>query len=118
MSPLARVRDEQLGELSIASVDGEIDASNAADISERLRAALTNRSLALVVDLTEASYIDSAGLNVLFALDLELRQRRQQLHLVVPPASPIARMLAITGLDVVVPTRATRAAALEEAAAG
>ena len=37
MSPLARVLDEQLGRVVVAVVDGEIDASNARELGERLR---------------------------------------------------------------------------------
>jgi anti-anti-sigma factor len=117
MSPLARVSEEHVGDIAIAVVDGEIDASNARAVGDRLRESLTNRSHALIVDLAATSYVDSAGINLLFALDLELRQRRQHLRLIVPPQSPIARMLAITGLDDAVATHATRDAALEDAAA-
>jgi anti-anti-sigma factor len=115
VSPLVRVVDEQVGEVALVAIDGEIDASNARDVGARLRSALSNRSHALVVDLVHTTYIDSAGINVLFALDLELRQRRQRLHLVVRPESPIARMIGITGLDRAVATHSERDAALEAA---
>ena len=117
MSPLVRVVEEQVGEVTVVALDGEIDASNARDVGERLRSALTNHSHALVVDLTGTTYIDSAGINVLFALDLELRQRRQHLHLVVGPDSPIARMIGITGLERAVATHPERDAALAAAVA-
>ena len=116
MSPLARVNDELVGDVAIVAIEGEIDASNASHIGDHLRSLLTNRSVALIVDLSGASYIDSAGINVLFELDLELRQRRQELHLVVPDGSVVARMLVIAGLAGTVSTHATRAAALERAA--
>jgi anti-anti-sigma factor len=115
MSPLARVNEEVVGEVAIVAIEGEIDASNAAHIGDHLRRVLTNRSAALIVDLAGARYIDSAGINVLFELDLELRQRRQELHLVVPDGSLVARMLVIAGLGGAVTTHATRAAALEQA---
>jgi anti-sigma B factor antagonist len=113
MSMLARVVEEHAGDVPIAAVEGEIDASNAPEIRDRLRALLTNRSTALVVDLTGTSYLDSSGINLLFGLGAELEQRQQQLHLVVPPTSPIARAISITGLDTTVATYAARAAALE-----
>ncbi len=117
MSPLARVVDEEaVGDVGIVVVDGEVDAANAADVGDRLRTALTNRSRALIVDLGLTRYIDSAGIDVLFELDRELRQRRQSLHLVVPADSPITRTLAIAGLRTAVATHATREAALERAA--
>ncbi|HEX2410739.1 MAG TPA: STAS domain-containing protein [Solirubrobacteraceae bacterium] len=115
MSWLARVTEERHGDVAIAVVDGEVDASNAADIAERLRQLLTNRSAALVVDLSPTSYLDSAGINLLFDLGTELGDRQQQLHIVVPPAAPIARAISFTGLDIAVPTHATREAALEQA---
>ena len=112
MSPLARVTDEQFGAVCVASVAGELDASNVRELRARLFAALGNDGVALVVDLGSTSYLDSAAINLLFALARELEQRRQQLHLVVPESAPIARMLTITGLDQAVATHATREAAL------
>jgi anti-anti-sigma factor len=113
VNQLARVTDEHHGAVPVVAIAGEIDASNSADIAEHLRAALSNRSEALVVDLSGTTYIDSAGLNVLFELGTALRERQQQLHLVVAQPSPIARMVAIVGLDAAVPTHPTRAAALD-----
>ena len=115
MSWLATVKEERHRDLPIAVVDGEIDASNAVDVGDRLRELLTNRSAALVVDLSRTSYLDSAGINVLFDLGTELRDRQQELHLVVPHSSPIMRAISFTGLDAVVPTHATRDAAVENA---
>ena len=118
MSPLARVLEEAAGDVAVVRVDGEIDASNAADIGSRMSASLTNRSLGLVVDLSATTYLDSAGLNMLFELAELLRRRQQQLHLVVDPASAIARMMRIAGLDGAVPTHATGAAAIAQVSAG
>ena len=113
MSWLATVTEERYGALAVAVIDGEVDASNAPHIAERLRHLLTNRSAALVVDLSRTSYLDSAGINLLFDLATELEGRQQQLHLVVPETAPIARAISFTGLDAAVPTHATREAALE-----
>ena len=81
MSPLARVIDEHVDTVAVAAIDGEIDSSNVAEIGRRVRETLTNQSMALVVDLARTSYLDSAGINLLFALSAELRQRQQRLHL-------------------------------------
>lgn len=113
---LARIRDEMHGDVPVVSVEGEIDATNIVTLGERLRTALSNLGTALIVDLTQTTYLDSAGLNLLFQLAGELHQRQQQLHLVVVPASPIARVVAIVGLDVVVPTHATTGDALAQTA--
>jgi len=113
VSRLARITDEHHGAVPVVAIAGEIDASNAEEIAERLRAALSNRSETLVVDLSDTTYIDSAGLNVLFELSVALQERQQQLHLVIGQPSPIARMVTIVGLDATVPTHPTRAAALD-----
>ena len=115
MSRLARLSEEQRGEVSIAAIEGEVDASNAAELGDGLRALLTNQSTLLVVDLSETTYLDSAGLNLLFALDGELSGRLQELRLVVPHGSPLGRTLAITGLDRAISTHATRDVALSPA---
>jgi anti-anti-sigma factor len=115
MTWLATVTEERHGDLPVAVVDGEIDASNAADIADRLRALLTNRSLALVVDLTRTTYLDSAGINLLFELGTELSGRQQRLYLVVGSEQPIARAISLTGLDAAVPTYATLEAAVQQA---
>jgi len=114
MTLLAQVREEHQGDLCVAAVQGEIDASNVAQIGERLRAPLTNRSTALVVDLSATTYLDSAGINLLFELAGELEHRQQRLRVVVTPVSHVARMLGIAGLATVVPLHATREAALQE----
>ena len=71
----------------------------------------------LVVDLSPTEYLDSAGINLMFALGDELRARQLTLRLVIAPASPIARMLAITGLDKRVPDLPDVAAALSGSSA-
>lgn len=109
MTSLAEIADERHGEMVVAGISGEIDSSNTGWLAVRLRALLTNRSDALAVDLTGITYIDSAGITLLFELGNELRQRQQVLHLVVAPRSPIARMVALTGLDTAIPTHGDRA---------
>jgi anti-anti-sigma factor len=111
MTMLANIREEREGEIPLMVIEGEVDASNSLEIAGRLRGAITNQGTALVVDLSPTTYIDSAGINVIFKLALELHERQQQLHLVVTPGSPIARMVAIVGLDAAVPTHPTREAA-------
>lgn len=112
MSELARVAAEWHGETPVAVVQGEVDASNVHEVRGALRALVTNRSSVLVVDLTPTTYLDSAGINLMFALGDELGSRQLALRLVIAPGSSIARMCAITGLDKTYPTFATVEAAL------
>ena len=115
MTLLARVIEERHGDVLVAAVEGEVDASNTEEIADRLRSGVSNRTMSLIVDLSETSYLDSAGINLLFALAGALRERQQRLLLVVPPGAHIARAISITGLDTTVPTHPDREAALAAA---
>ncbi|MBS1869617.1 MAG: STAS domain-containing protein [Actinobacteria bacterium] len=116
MSLLADVTEERRDDVVVAAVEGEIDASNAREIGERLRRLLSNHDTLLVVDLAATSYLDSAGVNLLFELSNELAARQQRLRLVVPAGSPLLRIFTIAGLVEVVPTHATRDGALAQTA--
>jgi anti-sigma B factor antagonist len=112
MTPLAQVHAERHEDTAVGSVDGEVDASNVAAIGAALRALVTNRSHALIVDLTPTTYLDSSGINLMFALGEELRSRQIVFKLVIAQGSPVARMLSITSLDRAFPTYPTLADAL------
>lgn len=116
MRQLARVVPETHDDdIVVARIEGEIDMSNAQPVGDRLRALLTNRSVALIVDLGPTTYLDSSGIALIFALSDELRRRQQELHLVVPEGSQLIRVVTITGLDRAVPTHGTLETALAEA---
>ena len=115
MSTLARVEDEWHEEVPVARLHGEVDAANVREIGDRLHSLLSNRSIAMVVDLSAATYLDSAGINLLFALGEEMSARQQRLELVIAEGSPIARMVSLTGLDQAVAVHPTLAAALGDA---
>ena len=109
---LADIRAEWHGDTPVGAVHGEIDASNVAEVGVALRGLVSNESEVLIVDLSPTGYLDSAGINLMFALGDELRSRQLNLRLVIAPNSPIARMLAITGLDRVYPAYPTAADAV------
>jgi anti-sigma B factor antagonist/stage II sporulation protein AA (anti-sigma F factor antagonist) len=111
---LATVTEERRGPIAIAHVVGEIDASNVSWVEERLRRLLTNQCEVLTADLTATTYLDSAGIAMLFSLANTLRQRQLQLRLVVAEESSIARMVGLAGLAAAVPTHGSLAAALAQ----
>jgi anti-anti-sigma factor len=112
MSELARVTAEWHDDVPVATVTGEVDASNVAEVGVAVRRLVTNRSSMLIIDLTPTTYLDSAGINLMFSLGDELRSRQLVLRIVIASGSSIARMLAITGLDTTYPTYPTLGAAL------
>ena len=83
----------------IASLTGEIDLSNAPEITDALLDGVPNEALGLVIDLSDVSYLDSAGVRMLAELDHRLGWRAQALRVVAPEASRSRRVLAIAGLE-------------------
>jgi anti-anti-sigma factor len=112
MSPLARMEMRTEGGAIVAVVAGEVDISNAADLGSALEGAVPQRALGLVLDLSEATYIDSAGIHLLFRLGGRLTRRRQQLRVVVPDGAPIRKIVTLAGLGWTVPHDRTQPEAL------
>src|SRR3954447_20158409 len=98
MSELAKLSFESEGDVELARVAGEVDASNVDDLSQRLLASVSNKSRAPVLALSETSYIDSSGISLIFDAAARLRNRRQELRLVVPPRSFVGEVLAAVSM--------------------
>jgi anti-anti-sigma factor len=94
---------EQHEAVLVATVDGEIDSSNAAELRLALSERLPSASSALVLDLSAVSYLDSSGIHLLFDLGRRLAARRQALRLVVPDGAPMRRVLELCAIDTVAP---------------
>jgi anti-sigma B factor antagonist len=103
--------------IPIARAMSDIDAANAALLREELGSCLDGGADALVVDLSETRYVDSAGLDMLLRLSAMLVDRRATLMLVIPTESQLSRLAAIVGLDVAMPVHTTVDEALEAHAA-
>jgi anti-anti-sigma factor len=112
VSGLAQVVPVRQDEIVVARLQGEIDASNRAAVAQRLRDLVTNRAEVMVIDLGGVTYLDSTGIALLFELGIELRQRQQRLKVAVPPESPIARIVSLTGLERAMPVHPSVDAAL------
>lgn len=86
------------GSMHIA-LSGEIDLANAAAVEDELRAAVSHQPTAVSVDLTELSYLDSAGVRILFGLASRLQALRIVLELIVPLDSPTRRLIELSGFE-------------------
>jgi anti-anti-sigma factor len=111
-SSVIRVHEERLDGTLIVALEGELDASSVGVVAVKLRQLVENQAKRLVVDLERVTYLDSAGINLLFAVGGELSARQLQLHLVVAPGTPIERTLKVVGADRLFPVHATRDGAL------
>lgn len=93
--------------VGVVSLRGEVDIIQAHDLRERLVSAVRNQDLGLVVDLTDATYIDSVGVSLLFELAERLSERQLRLAVVVPEGGLVTRVLRIVNLRSVAAVRAT-----------
>jgi anti-anti-sigma factor len=110
----AEVAIERHGGAVVAHLSGEVDMTNAARVREELMVSVPNDALALVIDLNGCRYLDSAAIEVVFDLARRLGRRRQELRLVLPSGSPLARVLTLTEVNSVAPVHETLDAALSQ----
>jgi anti-anti-sigma factor len=93
--------------VGVVSLRGEIDIVQAHDLRERLVRAIRNEDLGLVVDLSDATYIDSVGVSLLFELAERLAERQLRLAVVVREGGLVTRVLRIVNLKSVAEVHAT-----------
>lgn len=113
---ISNLQIEQLGPLIVASMPADVDLASSTEIGERLANGIDQRARALIVDLSETTYLDSAGLHMLLRLGVLLRQGRRDLVLVVPLDSPLRRFFEIVTLPPALPLRSDLDSVLAELA--
>jgi anti-anti-sigma factor len=99
-------------EVAVVQCSGELDIVRAPTLRTELMAAVDNRHAGLVVDLSDVSYIDSAGVNVLFEVADGLRQHQLGLAVVIPTGSLVERVVTLVDLGSVAPIERDLEAAL------
>lgn len=107
------VRSVPAGNTLTLEVTGEIDMITAPEIARMTDLAADGTSL-VIVDLSDVSFVDSTGLNVLFTCRRMLDGRDIALRVVVPEASPIRRVFEITQMTDRLNVVAERAAAFAD----
>ena len=101
----------------VAAVVGEIDGSNAGELRRAVADNVPAHADLLVLDLTRTSYVDSAGVELIFELARRLAARRQELGLVAAPGSGVRRVLELCDVTSVARLGATLAEAGADGAA-
>jgi anti-sigma B factor antagonist len=82
------------------TVRGEIDLATVIGLRQALAEVPRSQDTCLVIDLCGVSYLDSAGIEVLYE-----QARQRWIELVVRQGSPIIRVLEVSGLTQAVPVR-------------
>jgi anti-anti-sigma factor len=95
---LVQVFDRREGSVPVCEIRGELDASNVEHVLDRLIANVPSEAPGLVLDLGRTSYLDSAGVRIMFELARRLRGRRQELRIAVPADGIVRRVLVLTAL--------------------
>lgn len=92
------------GPVLVVRLRGDIDLENADRLlRQTLDHSFEDGVLALVVDLSEVTFLDSAGIRTLFGIHTAMGERGRPVGVVVPRGAVIARVLTITGIpDVMV----------------
>jgi anti-anti-sigma factor len=80
---------------TIVNVTGEVDLFAAPTLAAALRRAV-DLDAPVIVDLSDCSFFESAGLNALLSLDLEPERAGQRFIVVRPPTSCAHRVLSLT----------------------
>ncbi len=118
MRPTAELVVTAVGGVPVAALEGEVDMGNAGDLRDSLLDAVANHAPGLVIDLSSTTYLDSAGVHVVFELARKLHARQQQLRVVVPAGAPIRRVLTLTNVSAVAPMHEQRHDAVVELSDG
>ena len=77
----------------VVTATGDIDLANVNEFQDVLNSAAAEGD-AIIVDLSDVTYCDSAAVRALFAVAATTK-----LRLMVPAAGPIVTLLSISGLD-------------------
>jgi anti-sigma B factor antagonist len=97
---------------AVVKLPTEVDISNADDVGEQLRAAAAPGVVVVVADLTTTKFCDSAGVRQLALAYDKVADSGAQLRLAVADGGSVNRILALIGLEQLVPQYPTVEAAL------
>ena len=95
----------------VVAVRGEIDLFTAPEFKQRINTAIEDGIRLVIVDLNEASFIDSSSLGILISAHKRLKMRGHLL-VVACEVPAILNTFTITGLDGVLAIEPTRESAL------
>ncbi|TMK19077.1 MAG: STAS domain-containing protein [Actinobacteria bacterium] len=93
------IEGRTIGTWSVLTVSGELDLATAPGLRERVREMTPDGPLKVALELTGVGFVDSSGLGAIVACLKHVRELEGDLVLVAPDASPVAKLLSLTGLE-------------------
>ena len=115
--PEARFPVTVTGGVPVVAAPEEIDITNAGALRAALLEAAARGPGTFAADLSLTRFCDSSALHALVAAHRRARAQDREMLLVIPDPA-VLRVFAITGMDQLIPTFATLAGALAQAAGG
>jgi anti-anti-sigma factor len=85
------------------ALSGDIDLANADEVEARVTSAITNQLTAVELDLADVTYLDSAGLQIVYTLAIELQRLQIGFTISAPVRSPARRALEVSGMTAIAP---------------
>jgi anti-anti-sigma factor len=92
------MRSLRQGDVHTIALAGEVDIATAAHVEQELMRAEATDAAAIVLDLSELSFIDSSGIRMLVMADARSRADSCRLTLRRPPDN-VLRVLRLSGVE-------------------
>ena len=96
---LATLRVRERGSIVMATVDGEIDLSNASELLDEHTGSVPNSAHGLLLDLTALEFLDSSGIHMLYDLAERVATRQQGFAVILEPDAPPRRAIEVSGVE-------------------
>jgi anti-anti-sigma factor len=97
VTQLAQLHLDDAAGIVVATVEGEIDLSNATELEMAISHAMGNEAVGLALDLARVDYLDSSGVTLLFNLARRVTRRQQRFAVIVPAEAHVAEILSLSG---------------------
>ncbi len=93
--PLLRIESTEQGDALVIAVTGEFDLASAQLVDEELARAGESYPV-VILDLSQVTFMDSTGLQVVLGVDQRMRESGSTLR-VVPGSPQVQRLFELTG---------------------
>lgn len=95
--PALTIDSEEMKRVDLITVRGRIDSTNASELEDALQAVMENGRYNVVLNLSDVTYMSSAGLRALVSALRESKKRRGDVRLAAP-SDRVVEVLELAGL--------------------